>query len=216
MTTRIKFCGITRVEDARRAADLGVDAIGFVLTRKSQRFVGLSQARAIRRALPPFMTVVALFLDDEPAWIEDVIAGLQPDLLQFHGSEAPGFAASFSRPYIKAVPMASVGDASAYAAQYPDASGFLLDGHAGGGLGGRGTAFDWTRVPHDPGRRIVLAGGLDARNVAQAIALVRPYAVDVSSGIEFAPGIKDAAKMRGFVDAVRAADAAPIVSAGST
>jgi phosphoribosylanthranilate isomerase len=212
VTTRIKFCGITRAEDARRAADLGVDAIGLVFTRKSHRFVGLTQARAIRRALPLFVTAVALFMDDEPGWIEEVIADMQPDLLQFHGSEAPGFAASFARPYIKAVPMASVNDVAAYAAQHPGASGFLLDSHAGGAPGGRGTAFDWTRAPRNLDRRIVLAGGLDARNVAQAIALVRPYAVDVSSGIEFAPGIKDAAEMRCFVDAVRAADAVAMVS----
>ena len=212
MTTRIKFCGITRAQDACRAADLGVDAIGLVFTRKSQRFVGLTQARAIRRALPPFVSAVALFMDDEPAWIEEVIADMQPDLLQFHGSEAPGFAASFARPYIKAVPMASVNDVAAYAALHPDASGFLLDSHASGASGGRGTAFDWARAPRVLDRRIVLAGGLDAHNVAEAIALVRPYAVDVSSGIEFAPGIKDSMKMRGFVGAVRAADAAVAVA----
>lgn len=212
MTTRIKFCGITRAEDLRCAVGLGVDAIGFVLTRQSQRFVGVSQARAMRRMLPPFVSAVALFMDDEAAWVEEVIAQMQPDLLQFHGSETPGFAASFARPYIKAIPMASVQDVSAYTADYPDASGFLLDSHAGGGLGGRGVAFDWTRVPQDSRRHLVLAGGLDARNVAQAMALVRPYAVDVSSGIEWAPGIKDVAKMRGFIDAVRAADAAARVS----
>lgn len=205
--TRIKFCGITRAEDLRIAAELGVDAIGFVCTRRSQRFVGLSQARVLRRALPPFVSAVALFMDDEPAWIEDVIAGVQPDLLQFHGDEAAGFASSFARPYIKAVPMASVTDVAAYAARHPDAAGFLLDSHAGGALGGSGATFDWTRVPRAIGRPIVLAGGLDARNVAQAIADVRPYAVDVSSGIESAPGIKDTAKMRAFAAAVRAADA---------
>ena len=212
MTTRIKFCGITRIEDARCAVDCGVDAIGFVLTRKSQRFVGLSHARAIRKTLPPFVTAVALFMDDEPAWIEDVIAGMQPDVLQFHGSEASGFSGSFARPYMKAVPMGSVENLGAYMALYPEASGFLLDSHAGGGLGGSGSAFDWARVPRDPKRPIVLAGGLDARNVARAIEVVRPYAVDISSGIELAPGIKDPAKMRGFVSAVRAADSAAIAA----
>ncbi len=217
MTTRIKFCGITRAEDARCAVEFGVDAIGFVLTRKSQRFVGVNQARALRRLLPPFVSAVALFMDDEPAWIEEVIAQMQPDLLQFHGSETPGFAASFARPYIKAVPMGSVENLGAYTALYPGASGFLLDSHAGGGLGGSGSAFDWRRVPRDPKCPIVLAGGLDTHNVAQAIALVRPYAVDVSSGIELAPGIKDPAKMRGFVAAVRAADATASASRpGST
>lgn len=215
--TRIKFCGITRPEDARRAVELGADAIGFVLTRKSQRFVGVTQARALRRLLPPFVSAVALFMDDEPAWIEEVIALVQPDILQFHGSETPGFAASFARPYIKAVPMASIDDVSAYAKRYAGASGFLLDSHAGGGLGGSGIAFDWTRIAHDPDHHLILAGGLDAHNVAQAIALVRPYAVDVSSGIELAPGIKDIAKMRGFVNAVRAADTGAInAKAGAT
>lgn len=204
MNTRIKFCGLTRVEDARLAVELGVDAIGLVFTRNSRRFVDLAQARSIRCSLPPFVSAVALFMDDAPEWIEDVIAQVQPDLLQFHGDETNAFAARFSRPWIKAVPMASTGDVAACAAQYPDAAGFLLDSHAGGAAGGTGTAFDWTRVPRDPGRPIVLAGGLDADNVAQAIALVRPYAVDVSSGIESAPGIKDAVKMRAFVAAVRA------------
>lgn len=206
--TRIKFCGITRADDACLAAELGVDAIGLVFTRKSRRFVGVSQARAIRRALPLFVTAVALFMDDEPSWIEEVIAMVQPDILQFHGNESPGFAASFARPYFKAVPMGSVTDVIAYAAQHPDAAGILLDSHAGGAMGGSGEAFDWSRVPRNAGCPIVLAGGLDADNVAQAIATVRPYAVDVSSGIESAPGIKHALKMRRFVEAVRAADSA--------
>ncbi|MFC5488588.1 phosphoribosylanthranilate isomerase [Dokdonella soli] len=201
--TRIKFCGITRTEDARFAAGLGVDAIGLVFTRRSRRFVGITQARTIRRALPLFVSTVALFMDDEPGWIEEVIAEVQPDLLQFHGGEAAGFAASFARPYIKAVPMASVTDVATYASQHPNAAGFLLDSHTGGATGGTGEAFDWTRAPRQLGRPVVLAGGLDAQNVAQAIALVRPYAVDVSSGIETAPGIKSVAKMRAFVDAVR-------------
>jgi len=205
--TRIKFCGITRPQDARLAIDLGVDAIGLVFTRRSQRFLGISQAREIRRMLPPFTTAVALFMDDAPGWIEDVIAGVQPDLLQFHGAETASFAASFSRPYVKAVPMASVDDAVAYVALHPAASGFLLDGHALGALGGAGEPFDWKRAPR-LGKPTLLAGGLDADNVAQAIALVRPYAVDVSSGIETSPGVKDAARMRRFVQAVRAADAA--------
>ena len=207
--TRIKFCGITRIEDAGVAVDLGVDAIGLVFTRSSQRFVGIGQACAIRRTLPPFVVTVALFMDDEPAWIEEVIAEVQPDLLQFHGDEAAGFATSFARPYLKAVPMASVADAASYAARYLDAAGFLLDNHAPGAAGGTGVAFDWTRVPR-LGRPTVLAGGLDAHNVAQAIAVVRPYAVDVSSGIEFAPGIKDAARMRAFAAAVHAANSAAI------
>ncbi|MET0231373.1 MAG: phosphoribosylanthranilate isomerase [Rhodanobacteraceae bacterium] len=208
MRTRIKFCGITRLDDARRAADLGVDAIGFVFTRRSQRFIGIREARAIRAELPPFVTVAALFMDDEAGWIEEVIAGSSPDLLQFHGEEDDGFAASFHRPYLKAVPMASLADPSRYIADYPDAAGFLLDSHAQGTRGGTGRAFEWSRVPGHRAQPFVLAGGLTPASVADAIAAVEPYGVDVSSGIESAPGIKDAARMRDFVNAVRAADAA--------
>ena len=207
MRTRIKFCGITRADDARRGAELGVDAIGFVFTRASQRFVGISQARAIRAELPPFVTAVALFMDDEAGWIEEVVSSVQPDLLQFHGAETDRFASSFARPYVKAVPMASVADAARHVAEFPNAAGFLLDSHARGARGGTGQAFDWARVPAPGTHPYVLAGGLTPQNVAEAIAAVRPYGVDVSSGIESAPGIKDQAKMRAFVTAVRAADA---------
>ncbi|HEX7768936.1 MAG TPA: phosphoribosylanthranilate isomerase [Dokdonella sp.] len=201
MTVRIKFCGITRAEDARTAVALGVDAVGFVFTRRSQRYVGVAQARAMRDALPPFTSVVALFMDDEPAWVEDVIAGVRPDLLQFHGSESAGYATSFARPYLMAIPMAGA-DARSIMEAHPQAAGFLLDSHAPGAAGGSGQPFDWSHVPKST-RPVILAGGLDAGNVAQAIAVVRPYAVDVSSGIEAAPGIKDAARMRAFVASVR-------------
>jgi phosphoribosylanthranilate isomerase len=201
LSVRIKFCGITRAADARAAAALGVDAIGFVFTRRSQRYVGVAQARAMRDALPPFMSVVALFMDDDPAWVEEVIAGVRPDLLQFHGSESAGYVASFARPYLKAIPMAG-GEAEVIAGSHSRAAGFLLDGHAPGTSGGGGRPFDWSRAPR-LARPVILAGGLDATNVAPAIAVVRPYAVDVSSGIEVAPGIKDEARMRAFVEAVR-------------
>jgi len=207
LRTRIKFCGITRIDDARRAVELGVDALGFVFTRNSQRFVGITQARSMRSALPPFVSVVALFMDDEPGWIEEVLAAVQPDLLQFHGEESAGFASSFARPYIKSVPMGSITNAARYMADYASASGFLLDSHARGARGGTGEVFDWARSPQEDERPIVLAGGLTAANVAVAIAAVRPYAVDVSSGIEAAPGIKDESKMRAFVAAVRATEA---------
>lgn len=203
--TRIKFCGLTRAEDVRVAAELGVDAIGFVLTKKSRRFIEPVQARALRDALPPFVSAVALFMDDDAAWIEQAIAVLRPDLLQFHGIETASFAERFDRPYLKAVPMGSMVDLVAFAEAHPRASGFLLDSHAPGAAGGSGEAFDWTRVPRDFARPLVLAGGLDANNVAQAITMARPDAVDVSSGIESAPGIKDASKMRAFVAAVRSA-----------
>ena len=206
MSTRIKFCGITRAQDAQLAVELGVDAVGLVFTRHSRRFVEPAQARAIRAALPPFVSAVALFMDDTFEWIEKVIGEVQPDLLQFHGSETASFAAQFARPYVKAVPMASIDDAAAYAARHPHANGFLLDSHAPGAPGGSGEVFDWTRAPRI-GRPLLLAGGLHADNVASAIAVVRPYAVDVSSGIETAPGIKDPVRMRRFVEAVRRADA---------
>lgn len=207
MRTRIKFCGITRIDDVRRSVELGIDAIGLVFTRASQRFVGISQARVIRNELPAFVTAVALFMDDEPGWIEEVVASVQPDILQFHGAESDGFASSFARPYIKAVPMGSIADVARHASAYPNAAGLLLDSHARGARGGTGETFDWTRIPPGTGRQFVLAGGLNATNVAEAIASVRPYGVDVSSGIESAPGIKDAAKMRAFAAEVRRADA---------
>ncbi|RYD14631.1 MAG: phosphoribosylanthranilate isomerase [Lysobacteraceae bacterium] len=205
MSVRIKFCGITRIDDARAAVELGVDALGFVFTRRSRRFVDIAQALALREALPPFTSVVALFMDDEPAWIEQVVARVQPDLLQFHGGESAQLAGSFARPYLKAIAMRG-GDAQAVASAHAGAAGFLLDGHAPGDAGGSGQSFDWARAPR-LARPVILAGGLDAGNVAQAIAVVRPYAVDVSSGIETSPGIKDAAEMRAFVEAVRAARA---------
>ena len=147
-------------------------------------------------------------MDDEPGWIEEVVSSVQPDLLQFHGSEIDGFASSFARPYVKAVPMASVTNTGRHVAEFPGAAGFVLDSHARGARGGSGETFDWARVPPPAGREFVLAGGLTPHNVAQAIAAVRPYAVDVASGIESAPGLKDASKMQAFVLAVRAADAA--------
>lgn len=205
---RIKFCGITRVEDALAAAQLGVDAIGLVFTRRSKRFVELDQARAIRNALPPFVAAVALLMDDDAAWIADVIAAVQPDLLQFHGSESAEQCARFGRRYLKAVPMGSVRDVLAYAQAHPHANGFLLDSHASGAAGGTGERFDWQRVPRDLHRPLILAGGLDAGNVAEAIRIAQPYGVDVSSGIESAPGVKDLAKMQRFVAAVRAVERA--------
>lgn len=199
---RIKFCGLTRAEDVLAAVALGVDAVGFVLTRRSRRFVEPALARELRSLLPPFVSAVALFMDDEAAWVGEATARVQPDLLQFHGSETEAFAREFGRRWLKAVPMASVEDVAGYAAGFPAASGFLLDSHALGRVGGTGEHFDWARVPHDLGRPLILAGGLDAANVGEAIRVARPWAVDVSSGIESAPGIKDAAKMRAFVAAV--------------
>lgn len=202
--TRIKFCGMTRVEDAQAAAALGVDAIGLVFTPRSRRRVDIARAQAICAALPPFVTTVALFMDDAPEWVNEVIAAVQPDLLQFHGNESAGFCNTFGRPYLKAIAMGEGASALERLSAYPAARGLLLDGHGLGEVGGSGRAFDWSLMPVDPGVPLVLAGGLNPGNVGRAIEVARPWAVDVASGIESAPGIKDAGAMRAFVDAVRA------------
>jgi len=203
--TRIKCCGMTRVEDAVLAARLGADAIGLVFTAHSRRRVDIEQARAIARALPPFVATVALFMDDDAAWVREVIAAVQPDLLQFHGNETDDWCAQFGRPYLKAIAMGQGARALARLGDYPRATGLLLDGHAQGEAGGQGRAFDWSLLPHTLERPWVLAGGLDPDNVVAAVRCARPWAVDVASGIEASPGIKDAAKMERFIAAVRQA-----------
>jgi phosphoribosylanthranilate isomerase len=200
--TRIKFCGMTRVEDALAAVALGVDAIGMVLTPRSKRCISPLQAREIRRALPPLVAAVTLFMDDEPGFIAEAVAIVQPDLLQFHGSETLEDCVRYDVPYIKAIAMAGSADPRLCLREHTAAIGFLFDAHAHGEQGGSGRTFDWTRVPRGLSRPLLLAGGLTAENVGAAIRTAAPYAVDVASGIEAAPGIKDAAKMRRFVDAV--------------
>lgn len=206
--TRIKCCGMTRVEDALLAARLGADAIGLVFTARSRRQVSLKQARSIRRALPPFVASVALFMDDEAALVEEVIAVVQPDLLQFHGGEPDAWCAQFDRPWLKAIAMGEGAAALPHLRDYPHAAALLLDGHAAGEAGGSGKAFDWSLLPRDLGQPVIIAGGLQADNVGAAIRAVRPWAVDVASGVESAPGIKDRGKLAAFIAAVRAADAA--------
>jgi phosphoribosylanthranilate isomerase len=206
---RIKFCGLTRADDVAAACTLGVDALGFVLTRRSRRYVDLDAAVALRTVVAPFVSVVALVMDDEPAWVAEVISRFAPDLLQFHGAEPAAFCAGFGRPYLKAVPMGGDGaDVAACAREHALAAGFLLDSHALGEPGGSGKAFDWTRMPRDVGRPLMLAGGLTPANVGDAVRIARPYAVDVSSGIESAPGIKDFGKMKLFVQNANTAGAA--------
>jgi len=207
--TRIKFCGITRVEDALAACALGVDAIGLVLTSRSRRHVSPLRAREIRRALPPFITVVALFMDDAPGFIADAIATVQPDLLQFHGGESQHECLRFEMPYLKAIAM-DAADTASQLHEHAAAVGFVFDAHAPGGQGGGGRVFDWSRIPQQLARPLILAGGLTCDNVEPAIRAAHPYAVDVSSGIEAggigsAPGIKDAEKMRRFVEEVERA-----------
>jgi phosphoribosylanthranilate isomerase len=202
---RIKFCGITRSEDAVFAATLGVDALGLVFTARSPRAMDIGTAQSIVQRLPPLISTVALFMDDEPDLIRKVVTRIRPHFLQFHGCESPAACASHGLPYLKAVPMGTVADVASYATGYTGAAGFLLDAHAAGEPGGQGARFDWTRAVA-LARPVILAGGLDPENVGDAIRTTHPFAVDVSSGIESAPGIKDAARMRAFVSAVRAAE----------
>ncbi|MGQ0587138.1 MAG: phosphoribosylanthranilate isomerase [Gammaproteobacteria bacterium] len=204
MRARIKFCGITRSEDAEAAVRLGVDAIGLVLAPDSPRFLQLPQAAIIRRRLPPFVQAVALFRNASFGDVMRALDELSPDLLQFHGDEDPGFCESFSWPYLRAVPMRDVRDLGAWEHRYASASALLLDAHGAGEAGGQGRTFDWSAIKAS--RPYVLAGGLTPQNVGAAVRAARPYAVDVSSGIEQSPGIKDEARMRQFVEAVRAAD----------
>jgi phosphoribosylanthranilate isomerase len=202
--TRIKICGMTRPEDGLAAARVGVDAIGLVFYDRSPRAVGVDQARAIVAALPPFVTTVALFVDAEPAAVKGVLEALPVDLLQFHGEEPPEYCRVFGRPYIKALRMRDGVDVASAAERYGDARGLLLDAYRPGTPGGTGEVFDWNRIPRGLKMPVVLAGGLGPDNVARAISEVTPFAVDVSSAVESAPGIKDAKKMAALVEAVTA------------
>lgn len=205
LRTRIKFCGLTRPEDVAEAVRVGADAIGFVLDPRSRRYLEPARAAQLRAQLPAFVQAVALFRDADAAAVQRAIRQLQPDLLQFHGEESAEFCSSFGQRYIKAVAMAGAVNPLAVQAEHAAACGLLLDGHAPGQLGGAGQSFDWSQVPSGLGHW-VLAGGLDADNVGHAITMARPHAVDVSSGIESAPGIKCAARMLAFIRAVRRAD----------
>lgn len=206
MRTRIKFCGITRAQDAAFAAALGVDAIGFVFYAASPRNLAPTAAAGIAQQLPPFVSRVALFLDADSALVNTVIHTLKPDYLQFHGRESPEYCRAFGVPYLKTLGMADPANAQQQALAHVLAAGFLLDSHAPGKAGGTGKRFDWSKLPVFA-RPVILAGGLNPGNVATAIHSTHPFAVDVSSGIERAPGIKDAAAMRAFVEAVQSADA---------
>lgn len=207
-STRIKICGITCVEDGLAAAAAGADAIGLVFYPKSSRYVGPEQAAAIARAVGPFVTVVGLFVDPTPAVVQLALESVPLQLLQFHGNESPAFCASFTRPFIKALRMDNGLDVAAAERefQYAGASGLLLDSFNAQLPGGTGETFDWTRIPRERRLPLILAGGLSPANVAAAVRQVHPYAVDVSSGMEYAPGRKDSDKITGFVRAVREAD----------
>lgn len=204
--TRVKICGITRIEDALVAAQSGADAIGLVFYPQSPRAVSVEAARAICAALPPFVTTVGLFVDAEPESLRAVLRDVPLDVLQFHGAEAAAYCTQFGRPFLKALRMREATDVAAVRAEFRAASALLLDTYRAGVPGGTGEVFDWQRVPRELADEIVLAGGLNPDNVAAAIAMVRPYAVDVSGGVESAPGIKDAQRIAAFIAAVRRAD----------
>lgn len=199
---RSKICGITRIEDALIAAEAGADAIGLVFYAKSPRAVSIQQARDIVAALPAFVTTVGLFVNASREELSDVLAGVALDLLQFHGDELPAECESYQRPYIKALRVKPGDDIAQLAAPYAKARGILLDTYVPGVPGGTGAAFDWSLVPSGLPQPVILAGGLSAANVQAAIEQVRPYAVDVSGGVEAGKGIKDAAKIRAFMQAV--------------
>ena len=200
---RIKICGITRVEDGLACASLGADALGFVFHSASPRAVNPAQARAILDALPPFITSVGLFVDAPPAEVQAVLAALPLDLLQFHGDETPEYCRSFGRPYLKAVAVKPEADLIQYASRFSGAKGLLLDTAVMGLAGGSGKTFNWDLVPPALSLPLILAGGLTPANVSAAVQRVRPAAVDVSSGVENAKGIKDAAKIAAFIQGVR-------------
>ena len=203
MRTRIKICGITSIDDARTAAELGADAIGLVFYTPSPRNVGLEQARAIVAAIPPFVTVVGLFVDPAPDQVESVLRGCSINVLQFHGNEAPDFCGSFGLPYIKAARVRADSDLLQYLSPYHAAQGWLLDAYHDRLYGGSGESFDWKLIPHHLARPVILSGGLTPDNVGAAVRQVRPWAVDVSSGVEAAKGFKDAAKIAAFVTGVK-------------
>ena len=202
---RSKICGITRIEDALAAVEAGADAIGFVFYAKSPRAVDVRQARAIIEQLPPFVTTVGLFVNASRCELNEILEVVPLDLLQFHGDETPADCEGYHRPWIKALRVRPGDDLEAACQQYSGARGILLDTYVAGVPGGTGEAFDWSLVPARLSKPIILAGGLSADNVGQAIAQVNPYAVDVSGGVEQAKGIKDASKIEAFMRAVRAA-----------
>ena len=202
---RSKICGITRIEDALAAVEAGADAIGFVFYPKSPRAVTAQQAKAIIAALPPFISTVGLFVNASACELNETLDAVPLDLLQFHGDETPEQCEGYHRPFIKALRVKAGDDIAAACKQYSKASGILLDTYVEGVPGGTGETFDWALIPKELSKPIILAGGLTSANVSQAIAQVRPYAVDVSGGVEKSKGIKDHDKIRAFMSAVHAA-----------
>lgn len=206
MSTKVKICGITRVEDALAAVRFGANAIGFVFWKKSARYLTPAKAQEIIAALPPFITAVGVYVDPDPDWVEETFSVASLNLLQFHGNEDPGFCRQFSRSYIKAMRVRASVDLLQYATRYTGASGLLLDTYVEGEPGGTGHAFDWRLIPRELPLPLILSGGLHSGNVTSAIQHAQPWAVDVSSGVESAKGIKDVEKIAAFMRGVRTSE----------
>lgn len=204
--TRIKICGFTRLEDALSAIDLGVDALGFVFVKSSPRYIDAADAKKIIRQLPPFAQTVGLFMNQSYEEVHGIVQETALNLLQFHGDESASFCEQFDMPYIKAIPMGGGVNPVEYAAQYSGAVGFLLDSHQKGASGGSGDKFDWESIPAGFTKPLILAGGLTVENVESAVRQVKPFAVDVSSGVESSKGVKAVGKMNDFVRGVELGD----------
>lgn len=202
MRTRVKICGITNVKDALLAVAYGADAIGLVFYEASPRNVTIKQAAEIAQAMPPFVSVVGLFVNADPSLIKEAITQVGLDLIQFHGDETQTDCTPYKRPFIKAVRVKPDTNLVQYAADFPEAKALLLDAYAEGMAGGTGQIFDWSLIPQGLEKPIILAGGLSAANVYDAIQQVKPYAVDISGGVEQAKGIKDAAKIAAFMQQI--------------
>jgi phosphoribosylanthranilate isomerase len=200
--TRVKICGITRAEDGVIAAKYGVDAIGLVFYEKSPRAVNIEQAQTIIQSLPAFVTVVGLFVNAEVDMVNNILAKVPLDLLQFHGEESPEYCSNFNKPYMKALRMRPNIELKTLIDKYQTAKGILLDSYVQGVKGGTGSVFDWQQVPANLSKPIIVAGGLTADNVNAAIKALNPYAVDVSGGVESAKGIKDSGKIAEFMQAI--------------
>lgn len=203
MRTRIKICGIKHKNDALKAVECGADAIGLIFVEKSPRYVSFTDARVIAESMPPFVTVVGLFMDAPEKKVREALKVAPINLLQFHGDESPAYCDQFEMPYIKVLRMRENVNAIAFAQEYPNAAGILLDTYHANAAGGTGQVFDWDLIPHDLPLPLILAGGLTPENVAEAIQKVHPYAVDVSSGVESASAVKDHAKIEKFIKEVQ-------------
>ncbi len=206
MRTRIKICGMTRLQDAENAIETGADALGFVFWSPSKRFIPIQDAANIVDRVSAYVSTVAVFVDPTEAEVRAVLDHVEIDSLQFHGQEPVDFCTHFDRPFVKTLSMREDLDVSGFCRQYPQAKGVLLDTYQAGTPGGTGEQFRWQWIPEQLSLPVILAGGLTAENIAQAIHHVRPYAVDVSSGVESAPGRKNVEKLKALVRAVRYAD----------